>query len=142
MTKILVVPLSAETDAEFKLMLQDLAQLPKGWAVADVGSDVESSGAKIGVITVKKETKTKLLVFPLSKKSAAEFDLFVEEWETLKPRWRLIEVSRALDSGVPVAQFTIERTQEDAPETAVGREAPAATKRPAKTKRAAKKSTR
>ncbi len=142
MTKILVVPLSAETDAEFKLMLQDLAQLPKGWAVADVGSDVESSGAKIGVITVKKETKTKLLVFPLSKKSAAEFDLFVEEWETLKPRWRLIEVSRALDSGVPVAQFTIELTQEDAPETAVGREAASATKSPAKIKRTAKKSTR
>lgn len=111
MTKTLVVPLSAETDAEFKLTLQDLAQLPKGWAVADVGSDVESSGAKIGVITVKKDTKTKLLVFPLSKKTAVEFDLFIEEWETLKPRWRLIGVDRTLDSGVPVASFAIERIE-------------------------------
>ncbi len=140
MTKTLVAPLSAETDAEFKRILQDLAQLPKGWAVADVGADLESSGAKIGVITVKKETKTKLLVFPLSKKSAAEFELFIEEWETLKPRWRLIEVARALDSGVPVAQFTIERTREDAAETPVAREVAAKTSQT--TKRTAKKSTR
>lgn len=132
MTKTLVVPLSAETDAEFKLMLGDLSQLPNGWAVADVGSDVESSGAKIGVITVKKESKTKLLVFPLSKKSGAEFDLFIEEWGTLKPRWRLIEAARALESGVPVAQFTIEKLEAETP----------AARNPSKTKRSAKKSVR
>ncbi len=142
MTKTLVVPLSAETDAESTLMLQDLGQLPKGWAVADVESDVESSGAKIGVITVKKESKTKLLVFPLSKESAAGFDLFIQEWETLKPRWRLIGVDRALESGVPVARFTIERTREDAAETPVGPESTAATRSSQKTKRTSKKSTR
>lgn len=142
MTKTLVVPLSAETDAEFKLMLQDLGQLPKGWAVADVESDVESSGSKIGVITVKKESKTKLLVFPLSTKSAAGFDLFIQEWETLKPRWRLIGVDRALESGVAVAQFTIEQSQDAAAETPVGPEGTAATRSSQKTQRPAKKSTR
>ena len=141
MTKKLVVPLSAETDAEFQLMLEDLARLPKGWAVADVESDIESSGAKIGVITVKKESKTKLLVFPLSTKSAVEFDLFIEEWESLKPRWRLVGVDRAIDSGVPVAQFTIERIQEDVAGTTVARGVTAATKSVQKTRSPAKKTT-
>ena len=110
MTKTIVVPLSTETDAEFNRMLQDLAQLLNGWAVADVSLGVESSGAKIGIIIVKKDTNTKHLVLPLSKKSATEFNRFIEEWETLKPHWRLTKVSRAMDSGIPVAQFTIERT--------------------------------
>ena len=35
MTKNLVVPLSAETDAEFQRMLEDLARLPKGWALPE-----------------------------------------------------------------------------------------------------------
>ena len=142
MTKNLVVPLSAETDAEFQLMLKDLAQLPKGWAVADVESDIESSGVKIGAIVVRKQATTRRLVFPLSPKTAVEFDLFIEEWESLKPRWRLVGVDRALDSGVPVAQFTIERTQEDVAETTVTRGVSAATKSVQKTKRTAKKATR
>ena len=142
MTRNLVVPLSAETDAEFRLMLQDLARLPKGWAVADVESDIESSGAKIGVIVVRKQATTRRLVFPLSTKTAVEFDLFIEEWESLKPRWRLVGVDRALDSGVPVAQFTIERTQEDVAGTTVTRGVSAATKSVQKTKRPAKKATR
>ena len=136
MNKILVVPLSAETDAEFRLMLEDLKQLPSGWVAVDVASDTETSGAKIGIIIVKKASSTKQLVVPLSAKSATEFDRFIEEWETLKPRWRLTGVDRALDSGVPVAQFTIERTTEDAAE------APAATKRALTTKRASVKSVR
>ena len=50
---------------------------------------------------MKKESKTKLPVFPLSTKSAVEFDLFIGEWESLKPRWRLVGVDRAIDFGVP-----------------------------------------
>ncbi len=142
MTRNLVVPLSAETDAEFRLMLQDLARLPKGWAVADVESDIESSGTKIGVIVVRKQATTRRLVFPLSTKTAVEFDLFIEEWESLKPRWRLVGVDRALDSDVPVAQFTIERTQEDVAGTTVTRGVSASTKSVQKTNRPARKTTR
>ncbi len=136
MTKTLVVPLSAQTDAEFRLMLEDLKQLPAGWVAVDVASDTETSGAKIGIILVKRATSTKQLVFPLSAKSATEFDLFIEEWEALKPRWRLAGVDRALDSGVPVAQFTVERTTEDTAK------ASAPIKRTPTTKRASVKTVR
>ena len=141
MSRTIVVPLSSESDAEFKLLLEDLAQLPPKWAVADVASDEESSGTRIGVVVVKKGSSTRRLVFPLSAESATEFDAFIEEWETLKPSWRLIGVDRAIDSGVPVARFTIEPIGDEEAGAASDRSA-APAKRSPKPKRATTKTAR
>lgn len=141
MKKVLIVPLSSKTDVEFQRMLEAMARLPPKWTVADVATDEESDGTRIVVIVVRKGSLTRKLIFPLSVPSAAEFDAFIEEWEKLKPRWRLIGVDRAIDSGVPVARFTIERVADEGAES-VSDSSTAPAKRALKTKRAAPKAAR